>query len=375
MKTIFFYTNIRTYDFTLGITRKVYAEIESFRKNGYAVYYSGYLQDGVAVFDNEDNVVCSKYYMFKNGSINHFLRRPMLINLCIEFLSKYHDNFDFSYARYHFFDRKYLQLLKALKEKSNKVVIEAHSTPKFPKGLSIMRYVGWKDSIWNKYASKYVDLVASMSNEDVLWGINTIKISNGIDVNSIKIHNYQGDPDAINLIAVSFEAPVHGYDRVLKGIWNYYRNGGKRKIYFHIVGTTLSSTDSLINTLGLKDLCIKYGPKAGKELDEIYDKANIGIGCLANHRIGSTFGSALKTKEYIAKGIPFIYGWKEIVLEGFSYALNYELCEDPIDINSLIAFYDSLDKENLAVNIRSHLSYKDTWDYQIGKVINAVKMS
>lgn len=374
MRTIFFYTNIRTYDFTLGITRKVYAEIESFRKNGYAVYYSGYLQDGVAVFDNDDNVVWSKSYMFKNGSINHFLRRPMLMNLCIEFLSKYNDNFDFSYARYHFFDRKYLQLLKALKNKSNKVVIEAHSTPKFPKGLSIMRYVGWKDSIWNKYASKYVDLVASMSNEDVLWGINTIKMSNGIDVNSIKIHNYQGDPDAINLIAVSFEAPVHGYDRVLKGIWNYYKNGGKRKIYFHIVGTTLSSTDSLINTLGLKDLCIKYGPKVGKELDDIYDKANIGIGCLANHRIGSTFGSALKTKEYIAKGVPFIYGWKESVLEDFRYALNYDLCEDPIDINRMIAFYDGLDKKNLANNIRNHLSYKDTWDYQISKVIDAIKM-
>ena len=372
MKRLFFYANIRTYDFTLGITRKVFAQIEAFKKLGFEVTYSGYLKDGVAIFDNKGEIIAFKRYPVKNSHIQHIIRRTMLMSLCIKYARSCSEHFDVSYIRYHFFDKKYIRLLSSLKSISSKTVIEAHSTPKFKKGFNVMTYVAWKDDRWNKYAKQYVDLVASMSGDDMMWGIKAIKISNGIDINSIKIHEYKGNPEDINFIAVSFEWEVHGYDRLLRGISNYYKQGGLRNIYFHIVGTTLSSTDALIRDLKLEDRCIKYGPQKGAELDAIYDKTNIGVGCLANHRIGSTFGSALKTKEYIAKGIPFIYGWQEAVLENFKYGLHFELCEDPIDIERVISFYDALPKEGLAQLIRSHLGYEDTWDYQMGKVINNI---
>lgn len=373
MKTIFLYANIRTFDFTLGITRKVYSEIKSFRKCGYNVYYSGYLKDGVAIFDNQNKIIHQKKYSVNNSVIIHIIRRTMLMNLCISFLKDSNIPFEISYVRYHFFDKKYVQLLSALKSKSKTVVIEAHSAPKFPKKLSLMTYVGWKDKRWNNKAKLYVDLVASMSDEEKLWGINVVKIANGIDVDSIKIHDYKGEKDEINLIAVSFESAVHGYDRVLRGIRKYYDEGGKRSIHFHIVGSTMSSTRSMIKKLSLEDRCFAYGPLANSALDEIYNKANIGVGCLANHRIGSMYGSALKTKEYIAKGIPFIYGWKEKVLESFKYGLNFELCEEPVDMGQVIGFYDNLPKDGLPKEIRNHLGAGDTWDYQIKKVINAIE--
>lgn len=374
MKDIFFYANIRTYDFTLGITRKVFLEIEAFRKQGYRVTYTGYLSDGVAIFDNNNNVILKKEYPIKKERISHLIRRTLLMNLCMEFLKTNENHYNFSYVRYHFFDRTYVNLLANLKMFSDKVIIEAHSAPKFEKGFTPMAYIGWRDACWNKHAKKYVDLVASMSDEEKLWGIKTVKISNGIDVESIKLHEYKGNKEELNLIAVSYESAVHGYDRVLKGIYNYYQSGGNRIIRFHIVGTTMSSTDSLIKKFGLQKCCIKYGPKAGKELEDIYDMANIGVGCLANHRIGSFYGSALKTKEYIAKGIPFIYGWKEKILENFSYAKCYELSEEPIDMNSVIDFYDSLEKKNLPQKIRNCLGSEDTWEFQMKKVIDERNM-
>lgn len=372
MKTIFFYANIRTYDHTLGITRKVYSEIKAFRKQGYQVIYSGYLEDGVAIFDNDDNVIMRRKYWIANERISHLTRREKIMSLCIDYMHQYEGDFDFSYVRYHFFDRKYIELLKALKKRSAKVIIEAHSTPKFPHDMSIMHYVGWKDKRWNKYAKTYVDMVASMSDEETLWGIETVKISNGIDVGKIRLHNYHGNVGDINLIAVSFEGPVHGYDRVIRGMYEYYKNEGKRNLYFHMVGTTQTSTDKLIEKLGLGDRCFKYGKMMGEKLDDVYDKANMGVGCLANHRIGSTYGSALKTKEYIAKGIPFIYGWKEKVLENFEYGLSFELCEEPIDMKEVINFYDSLPTQGLANKIRSHLGFEDTWDFQMKKVIDSI---
>ena len=58
--TIFFYANFRTYDNTLGITRKVYSEINAFKRQGYNVIYCGYLEDGVAIFNNENKIIKKK---------------------------------------------------------------------------------------------------------------------------------------------------------------------------------------------------------------------------------------------------------------------------------------------------------------------------
>ncbi len=369
---MFFYANFRTYDNTLGITRKVYAQIEAFQKLGYSVTYCGYLEDGVAVFDENKKILVYKKYPAKNKDIQHLIRRRMLMNACIEYLSASPEHFGFAYVRYHFFDKKYIELLEKLKNAASKVVIEAHSAPKFSSKLSPMYFIGQRDSKWNKKAKEHVDLVASMSDENKLWDIQTVKISNAVDVATIPVHCYVGSTDDINFISVSFERDVHGYDRLIRGIRNYYDSGGKRNIFFHIVGTTLPSTRKLIKKLGLEKHCVLYGSLSGNDLDRVYDKANLGVGCLANHRIGSFFGSALKTKEYIAKGIPFIYGWNEKVLEKFQYAKKFELCEEPIDVFSVIDFYDGIDKTDLPEKIRRSLGKEDTWEYQMKLVVDTL---
>lgn len=362
---IFFYANFHTYDLTRGITRKVYSQIAAFRELGYSVTYCGYLEDGVGIYDNDDTLVYSVKYPVRSKKLQHVIRKGTLIKACIKYIQRTKARYTFAYARYHYFDRKYIKLLKTLQRHSDCVTVEAHSAPKFPKKLSLMKIVGWIDSVWNKKAEKYVDKIASMSDEDSLWGIRTFKIANGIDIETIKLHEYAGDPTAINFISVAFEREVHGYDRLINGMAAYYKNGGTRTIRFHIVGTCLPSTIKLIEKCGLQDKCCFYGPLAGDELDNAYIHANVGVGCLANHRIGSFYGSALKTKEYIAKGIPFIYGWAEKKLESFPYALKFDLCEDPIDMQRVIDFYDGLDKEHLAKTIRSCLSEEDTWLYQM----------
>lgn len=372
MKKMFFYANFRTYDYTLGITKKVYSQIQAFEKLGYEVTYCGYLENGVAIFGNGKKILLFKKYPLKHKELQHIIRRKMLMNLCIEYLVSEMKIYDLIYVRYHFFDKKYIELLRSFKRKSSKVVIEAHSTPKFSKKISPMYFIGKRDLKWNRKAKEYVDLVASMSDEEMLWGIKTIKISNAIDTNTIPLHCYKNNDADINFISVSFERDVHGYDRLIKGIKEYYDLGGTRNIYFHIVGTTLISTQKLIKKLGFENRCILYGSLSGEKLDQIYDKANIGVGCLANHRIGSFYGSALKTKEYIARGIPFIYGWNEKVLENFQYAKKYDLCETPIDIFSAIEFYDGLEKIDLPQKIRNSLSKEDTWEYQMKIVLDEI---
>lgn len=371
MNDVFFYANIRTYDLTLGITRKVYQEILAFKRLGYSVTFSGYTNNGVAIFDTNFNVIKERPFYIKNPKIQHIIRRWKLINLCIDYIKEKKEKYAFSYVRYHFFDKAFIRLLKILKSYSFEVIMEAHSTPKFPKKISIMNIVGILDKIYGKLAHYYLDLVASMSGEDNMWGVKTIQIENAIDIDLIKPHEYKGEEGDINFISVAYERDVHGYDRLIRGIYEYKKKGGNRKIYFRMVGSILKSSQNLIKQYGLQDICLIYGPLYGEKLEEVYDLSNIAVGCLANHRIGSYYGSALKTKEYIAKGIPFIYGWNEAVLEGFEYGLKIDLREEPVDIEKVIAFYDAIDKDELVNRIRGKLGVKDTWDYQMKIVVDS----
>ena len=55
------------------------------------------------------------------------------------------------------------------------------------------------------------------------------------------------------------------------------------------------------------------------------------------HRIGLFEGSTLKTREYCAKGIPFIYGYRERgIKESFPYAFRVSANEEPIDLKKII---------------------------------------
>ena len=160
----------------------------------------------------------------------------------------------------------------------------------------------------------------------------------------------------------------------MRGIRNYYDNGGQRKIEVHFVGVFLESTKKLTDELKLSDIVYFHGKKFGDELDEIYDNSDIGIGALAHHRIGMYAGSSLKTKEYFAKGLPFIYGWKEPAFdETYPYAHRVELCEEPVDMEEIIDFYDSIkDDPNMVYNMRQFAKEHYSWEKELTKIFEAL---
>ena len=69
-----------------------------------------------------------------------------------------------------------------------------------------------------------------------LYKIPVINIYNGVDTENIKIGARYSSKDEIHLIAVSGCYFWHGYDRLIRGLSDYYLEGNKTKVYFHIVG-------------------------------------------------------------------------------------------------------------------------------------------
>ena len=372
MKKMFFYANFRVYDETVGITQKVKKQIEAFQELGYDVIYSGYLEDGVAIFDNTGNILVKKKYFFKNGKINHILRRYMLLLLCKDYFLKNDVELEFSYLRYHFFDSFYINLLKVLKKKSKKVIIEAHSYPVFVK-KDKFNPIKILDEIYSKKAHKYCDYIASMTNLKTICGIPTYEIENTLNIDDFKIKEYKRVENKFIFINVAFENITHGLDRLIKGISNYYKTIYKTTsvdVELLLIGEYSNSTKKLVEDLSLSEKVKFLGKMKRNEIDTYIDEAHFAVGSMGNHRANSYYGSALKTKEYIARGIPFVYGWEERILIDFPFAYKVPLNEEPIDINKILEFYRKIEDKELAVKMRKFLEKNNrSWQQQFSELL------
>ncbi len=89
---------------------------------------------------------------------------------------------------------------------------------------------------------------------------------------------------------------------------------------------------------------------------DVFDKCEIGISSLANKEIGVTCSSTLKSKEYLAKGLPII---SDTMLDVFVNQNKYffYILKNDFNINELINFYDSVytarDKQTIIDDIRT----------------------
>ena len=135
----------------------------------------------------------------------------------------------------------------------------------------------------------------------------TIRIENGIDLERNPFFvAYNKYP--VRIVAVSNFAIWNGYDRAIRGLKEYKEKTSRSDIRLVFIGDKKKATDliQLTDKLGLQDYVEFTGSLSGKELDDEYAKANIGLGALGNHRRKVFANSSLKAKEYAARGLIMI---------------------------------------------------------------------
>lgn len=134
-------------------------------------------------------------------------------------------------------------------------------------------------------------------------------IRNGISVKNVPLTAFQpfdGSVLKLGMVAGTF-SPWHGIDRLIRSLKNY---SGGVKIELHLIG----NVDQKIK----KQKCsndrlsiIFHGPCYHEELDSILSKMNLGVGTLGLFEIGMDEACTLKTREYVARGLPFVIGYKD----------------------------------------------------------------
>lgn len=168
--------------------------------------------------------------------------------------------------------------------------------------------------------------------------IPTYTLTNSIDVDRYPLKSPgHKDEDRVRLLYVgSHTADWQGLDRLLKGMAAYR---GDTQLVLHVAGNMSTSTRCLIDTLGVGNHVHAHGYVEGKELDALFDTCDIAIGTLGMHRKNLTYGSTLKVREYMARGIPFMISYVDEDLQpGLPYVYMAPADDSPLDMDGVIGF-------------------------------------
>src|SRR6185312_5013886 len=297
-----------------GISKKIIAQINALRHLGMEIdicYLGGNDKDKfTARYVNEK--IIEKYSA--NNFINKFQWRCMYQNLY-----KYIEDsaVKILYIRYiHFGNPFFNCFLRRLRKKGIKILLEIPTFPYDNEYKDIKwtsRIVLLIEKLSRRKFKKHVTRVVTLSNDIQIFGIPTVQISNGIDPDLLHVVEKKTIDNNIHLIGVASIGFWHGYDRVIEGLRYYYNNKkeGEKDVFFHIIGDS-SNTESLrykdlVRKYKLGNYIIFYGKKTGKELDDLFNIADIAVGSLGCHRISINNIKPLKNREYCARGIPFFY--------------------------------------------------------------------
>jgi hypothetical protein len=89
------------------------------------------------------------------------------------------------------------------------------------------------------------------------------------------------------------------------------------------------------------------GFQNGDDLDAVFYNSDIAISSLGIHRIGLHTISALKTREYLARGLPIVASTRiDVLPDEHKYCLYISQDDSHVDIKNIITFYDNLYSQN-----------------------------
>lgn len=299
------------------------------------------------------------------------------------------DTVQYCYIRYSPASRGLLDVMKTVKssQKNIKMILEIPTYPYEDELKGIKAFPSKiKERIFRNRMHKYVDLIVTPSHieDSKIFGIPAVEITNGIDVCSMKLRTPVEKKDhSVNIVGVALITQKQGYDRVIKGISEYVKTKASYEpdVFFYIIGTGngKSELENMSAELQLSKNVVFTGEKENEELEYYYNIADIGVGTIGLYKTNELKKvNSLKTREYCAKGLPFI-----ITDCDYMFAdNNFEFCKiikndnSYVDMRTVIQFLEEIKRNHQPMEVitqmnrfaNSHLS----WSNILKKVIITV---
>ena len=371
-----------------GISKKIHYQVKGLRENGHDVRlcYYGFAENGHSC-RYIDGQVIKDYGKGKWAGLRQRMDYNCVYDYCLR------EEIQFVYARCFMNANPWLiRFFKKLHQAGIHAVTEIPTYPYDAEfvGFSRMTRLNLKvDQTFRKALYKQMDAIVTFSDAQEIFGQRTINISNGVDFDSIPLHSpLTTHHSPLHLIGVAEVHYWHGFDRLIAGLGEYYKqlrltthHSSPTEVYLHIVGGVAPSEmynsmhapgfHELIEKYGIQDKVIFHGQLFGQALDDVFNQCQFAIGSLARHRSGITNIKTLKNREYATRGIPFIYSEQDTDFDQQPYVLKAPADESPVNIQQIIDFVDThqLNPEDIRKTVE-HLSWKNQMQRVIDLVYN-----
>lgn len=393
-KNVLYISNVDLYSkFLPGVRIKIDGQRKAFLENGFNIdvlyptkssNVSIRLMTGEVVsFKGGRSVYVGKNVLKKlfkhvviawKGSINYAY--------CYDYIKS--NDYSVIYLRFYFPGQDLIKFIEKIKRDLPHVIIFLEYPTQKVKELASVTLMGRMAYSFNESLIKKLnynaDYIISLTNTKELFGRPVVFMPNGFDTSNIRPVDVPQYSDTFIMLAVASDVIIsHGFDKVIRGIHNYYKAGGQQKILFRLISNSLSKVLGDLKKMA-KDLdvehCISFeAPLDRDELIEVYKNVHIGVGTLAQHRIGLQENFSLKHREYGAFGLPFIMNHGDLHFNTSEYVYIEEGNDNPIDINAVLSFYFKIRENVKDYPSRFSESVKDriSWNNQMKGVFSIIR--
>jgi hypothetical protein len=268
----------------------------------------------------------------------------------------------------------------------SQVIAENYQERKHSKSHSVTSYIlGWIEYFLFTYLAYYLLFwfvlpklkgvvaftpeFANMLKKKSLGRAKTIYNRDGADCNYVKPRKYIAQDGPIRMIFLkgsSMQQPWAGLERLVASI--KARPDIPCELYI---------TGKIYNPESFTEPFIRLtGRLSEEELTELINKVDIGVSNLANYMIGFNETTNLKSRDYYARGLPFIQAntMPDIErTEGANYYLNLPNTTELIDMDLVRGFVNKI-RNNLQHPEEMHEFAKEhlIWDKTVVELINEI---
>ncbi len=195
-----------------------------------------------------------------------------------------------------------------------------------------------------------------------------ITVTNGVDVSGVTATGFVPfDGRSLRLLLIaSNPTPWHGVDRLIDSFRPYR---GAVSVVIDVVGNQgrLPGTTERFERTAVHF----HGTLRGPALDAIAAQSTLAVATLGLHRKRLRQACSLKTREYLARGLPIVLGYEDVDLAGdLDFALRVPSSEAPLAPDRLFDFAARMSRErDLAARIRAFASEQLDWSHKLGRLV------
>ena len=220
-----------------GVQKKISYQIKVMENNQINVYHAcPYDMERFVIVDTNYNIISSI-----NIKGYRDVKKDIASNKCVyDFIER--NQIDAIYVRNGNFSIVMQAFYRKLKKRGIKVIMEIPTYPLTQRKTNIKQSLRMKDyktalsqiygytigSLGIPFMKYAVDKIVTYNGFDKIWGVETLKIPNAVDVNIMPMHTIIPIRNGkLHLIAVANVAKWHGYDRIIKSMYTYNKKNGK----------------------------------------------------------------------------------------------------------------------------------------------------